>query len=181
GSATYIKSWPIVEASITHTPAEWRTRVIPLKSIEGELKSLLDSRQQEPEAAPEVPTDGDAAHAKAADIQVIGDRNMAENEVKNEAPPAENDAVKALEAKLNALSEGLSTVTKYIENLPTSKNPGFVSVDGGKADQEIKTLPDFIMAIARHDEARLKSVYGATKDVDTLTGGSGGYLVPEEF
>lgn len=182
GSATYIKSWPIVEASITHTPAEWRTQVIPLKSIEGELKSLLDSTPDvTPEAASEGGSTEDAAHAKAAEIQVIEDRSMAENEVKNEAPPAENDAVKALEAKLNALSEGLSTVTKYIENLPTSKNPGFVSVDGGKADKEIKTLPDFIMAIARHDEARLKSVYGTTKDVDTLTGGSGGYLVPEEF
>jgi len=43
-----LKSWPIIEVSLTHMPVEPRTAAIPLKSIAHvELKSLLDETEAE--------------------------------------------------------------------------------------------------------------------------------------
>lgn len=94
-----------------------------------------------------------------------------------QTPPADNVS----REEFNAMSKALNDVTKALGNLPALQNPGVISDLGGGADPNVKSLADFIVAITRNDTKRLKSVYGSTKDMDTLSGTSGGYLVPEEF
>lgn len=71
-----------------------------------------------------------------------------------------NDAIKALEAKASV---------------------GWVTPDGGTKDQDIKSFGDFLVAVRRNDERRLREVYKATKALNTQDGSEGGFLVPAEF
>lgn len=170
GKATHIKAWPIVEASITATPAEPRTAVIPLKSL------VVPA---EPEATTEA--QAVAAVADNVSIEVIGEPNMSE-ELKTAAPNTEQDgALKAMEAKLSAMSDKLSDALKFMEDTPAIRKAGVYSVDGGKADSSIKGLGDFLLSVVRGDSQRLASVYGSVKTMEEGTGGSGGYLVPPEI
>lgn len=170
GAAYFIKSWPLgKDGSITPTPAEPRTSVLP-------LKSLLDSQHGlEPEAAPEVRKDGAAAKAQKADIQVIGERNVSENEVKT--PPADD----GLKGRVDALTESVQSVLKWMEEQPSIKNAGYFSDTGGKSDQHVKSFGDFLKAVQRKDETRLRSVYGSMKAMNEDSGAQGGYLVPPDY
>jgi HK97 family phage major capsid protein len=169
GKAYHIKSWPLgKDGSITPTPAEPRTSVLP-------LKSLIDSQQAAtPEAAPEAPTGGAAASARKADIRMMENKDMSDQ---TQTPPVETVS----REEFNALSKALSDVTKALGNLPALQNPGVVSDLGGAADPQVKSLADFVVSIVRGDTKRLKSVYGSTKDMDSTSGASGGFLVPAEY
>src|SRR5690606_8087677 len=136
--------------------AEPRTSVLP-------LKTLLDSQADTtPEADAEAPTGADAADvAKMADIQVLGERKMAENEV--QTPPVQDDAVKALEGKVDALTENMNRILAWAEEQPSIKNAGYISETGGKSDQHIKSFGDWLKAVQRNDVQRLTTVYGSTK------------------
>ena len=177
GSATHlveknsdgkISAWPIVEASITPTPAEPRTRVFP-------LKSLLTAPEAEPEAQA-VP-----AAAEAPTITEIQERDTMTDDVKAVQPAQDNDALKALETKLATMSEQLSAALKFMEDEPAIRKAGYFTVDGGKADAHIKGLGDFLLSVVRGDSQRLASVYGSVKTMEEGTGGTGGYLVPPDI
>lgn len=172
GKAVRITRWPIVEASLTPTPAEPRTRVIA-------LKSLMES-SQEPAAAPETEQPVASPVTVVEVIETESKENtMAENEQAIQ-PPAENGNA-ALEAQIKALSERMDAVLKHMEDEPAIKNVGYFTADGGKADPQIKTFGDFLKAVARGDEQRLAKVYGVSKAMSEESGAAGGYLVPEQF
>lgn len=176
GSATHlvekeadgkITGWPIVEASITATPAEPRTRVFP-------LKSLLTAPEAEPEAQA-VPA------ATETPIVSIQERDIMTDEQKSVQAAPDNDALKALETKLAAMGDQLSAALKFMEEEPAVRKAGYFTVDGGKADAHIKSAGDFFLSIVRGDSQRLSSVYGSVKTMEEGAGGTGGYMVPPDI
>jgi len=58
---------------------------------------------------------------------------------------------------------------------------GFVTPDGGAADKSIKGWGDWLVAVKRNDQKRLKDVYGAAKALNEQDGTEGGYTVPDQF
>ena len=65
-------------------------------------------------------------------------------------------------------------------NQPALATNGIVSPDGGNADQNIKSFPDFLMAVIRNDKARIQNHY-ATKAQYESDGKFGGFLVPPQY
>lgn len=169
GKAYRIDSWPIVEASLTPTPAEPRTAVMPLKAL---------AIPAQPEAATEA--QAVAAVADSTPILEVVKETIMTDEVKSVAPPVDAGYA-ALEAKLNALGDKLSEAVKFMEDTPAIRKAGVYSVDGGKSDAEIKSTGDYLLAIARGDNTRLAKVYGSYKTMEEGTGGTGGYLVPADI
>lgn len=84
-------------------------------------------------------------------------------------------------AQLNNRVADLSDWIKRFESEPTLRNSGYITVDGGTKDAGNKSFADFLLAIMRKDDRRLRLVYGAAKDISETSGPTGGYLVPEEF
>jgi len=204
GKAARITRWPIVEASLTPTPADWRNVAAPLKALATPpLKSLMaEPEAGTPEAQrPEAPAMGaarGAAEATGADIKTstaaeiaagntadaakaaptLEVMDMTDNKAPEEQAQPTTDPIKALEQQMSDL---LNRVTQFMEDSPPIRNSGYYTQDGGAADPQAKSLGDFMLAIKRHDAKRLHSIYGATKDLTGNTGSEGGYLVPEMF
>ncbi len=152
----FVKRWIIGEASLTPTPAE---------------------------------PQNDAAY-KSGNTPLEGvslapaDKNFAQPKTVEGAFPMSDEQtpkVDALEAKMNAMSDQLAQVLKFMQDAPATKNAGYYSHDGGKADTNVKSFGDWLIAVQRGDEARLRSVYGSTKALNESNGSAGGFMVPEEF
>ena len=180
-----IKRWPIVEFSLTATPAEPRTlgveRIKALALEHPELKALL------PQGAGDAPVDataGDGAthltHLENSEAQKMADITMSADEYKElikatvkapetVAPPAVDPAVKAL-------SDRMDTITAMIENSPVLKDAGYVAPDSEEDRTEVKTFGDFLLAVRNNNVKRIKSVYKTAMAEDA--GATGGYLVP---
>lgn len=116
---------------------------------------------------------------------------MDENET---AVATADPAVDALKGLLDSHFDRISTMVndrlKAFEDAPALKSAGFVTPDGGEADPTVKNFVDFLVAVQRKDEKRLKSVYGtgwqdysggAIKALGEQTGSAGGYAVPMTF
>lgn len=91
-----------------------------------------------------------------------------------------------LEAKIEGwLDEKVGTAVKTVLTRLEGEGQfkGVVTPDGGKNDKEIKNFADFLLAIARKDEVRLREHYKSvgTKALNEQDGTEGGYLVPAEF
>lgn len=191
GKSMHITHWPVKEASLTPAAAEFRNGVLPLKSLpafslEEAIKSLTintpDPAQSTPEAqlpetaqavvdAVTIDEQGDVVVKSVPHIQVLESETMTENQ----QPP-----VDSLEAKFAAQGERLEAALKALESMPISKNPGYITADGGKADKNIKSFGDYLVAVRRNDTKRLEEVY-EVKALAEDQGGSGGYLVPEAY
>lgn len=198
GKSTHIKQWQLAEASLTTIPYEWRS-IVSAKSLDGDdeletiLKSLVITAEDEPEASPEALSGAGAAAqveadnketVKALPIEVndmADETHVPAPEQTGEHKAAVDSAYKSLEAKLNEQGTQISELLKYMQDSPAIRKTGYYTVDGGKADPNIKSVGDFMMAIVRGDETRLAKHYGSTKDMDSTAGASGGYLVPTEF
>ncbi len=192
GKSMHITHWPIKEASLTPMPAEFRNGVVMLKSLpqinlEEAVKSLTPNTPEAPQSEPEaklpetaravvtaVTTDeqGDVVVKSTSNIQITERETMADVQT----PPVQDE----WEAKFNAQGARLEQALKALENLPISKNPGYVTADGGTADKNIKSFGDYLVAIRRGDVKRLEEVY-EVKALSEDTGASGGYTVPEAF
>lgn len=181
GNAHHIKTWPLgLDASLTPNPAEPRNAAMPLKSL---TISPLELPEAEPEA--ELPETAQAVvDAVVADepnatvvIESVRDIPTMESETmtENQQPP-----VDSLEAKMNAYGAKLDSVLKRLEDMPISQNPGYITADGGKADKNIKSFGDYLVAVRRGDVKRLEEVY-EVKALSEDAGGSGGYTVPEQY
>ncbi len=101
------------------------------------------------------------------------------------------DAIKGL---LDSHFERISTMVnerlKAFEDAPALKSAGFVTLDGGTADPEVKNFVDFLVSVQRRDNKRLKSIYNtgwkdySGEGIKSLTEGSGaagGYAVPVTY
>lgn len=117
--------------------------------------------------------------AKLDDLIAKGDqlRKQADALDRFAAPADAGDEV----TKGTELDRVVEAVLNHIETSPRVKSAGFVSQDGGNADQHVKSLGDYLIAIRRGDVKRLRELYGAVKDMESDDGSAGGYLVPEEY
>ena len=187
GKAVWIKRWPIVEASLTPTPAEPRNIAVPLKSLRSFNipLSISEAKSTSTPGAKPSETSSDVAGAAATDTGASAvDRKSIPIEVhdmpeQTQTPPAEQPT--GLEAKMDALIETMSGVLKHMQEQPGVKGVGYFSDDGGDADKHVKSFGDYLLSIQRGDEKRLKSIYGSTKDIISDSGTQGGYLVPTEY
>lgn len=179
-SGKSITRWPIIEFSLTPTPAEPRTVGVEI------IKSLADVDESYRLLLPE------DAIALAEDASVQTDVVKAnalihvEDTVSEErATPevAEDEQVKSLNNRLDALSETMAQVLQFMQDSPKVKSAGYFTEDGGAADANVKSFGDWLMAVRRNDVTRLAKVYKSvgTKDMTLGTGTQGGYLVPPEY
>jgi HK97 family phage major capsid protein len=181
---TYLAAFPAVELSLTVSPAEPRTRsVAELKALveyADALKALL------PEAeSPEAP--GAPATASDAEPSETTTAVEAPEPVIEVTDPMSDAQITALEGDVAAIKSGYDSLNSKLEQLlqhmqdePAVKNARYFTQDGGTADPGIKSFGDFLLSIKRGDIQRLKSVYGAVKDMAEGAGSTGGYLVPEQ-
>lgn len=79
------------------------------------------------------------------------------------------------------IASTIKTVLQRLEG--EGKLAGHVTPDGGTADGGIKNFADFLLAIARDDQVRLRNHYKSAnmKAMNEQDGTEGGYLVPPEF
>lgn len=166
-----ITRWPIVEESITLTPAEPRTvgsvrRLKHVVEANPEIGALI------PEAAKAVAADDAIEEPAAATIEIT--------DMENEKMSGENET-DPRDAEIKALSDRVNQMIELIEKTPALKSAGYTTDDGGAADATHKSFGDYLLAIRRNDTKRLHTVYGATKDMAEGSGVTGGYLVPSEF
>lgn len=196
-SAGVIKRWPIVEFSLTPTPAEPRTLGIErLKALAEEypaLKALL------PQGSGDDPGGATGGKSKASlsfpikEINKMSDVTLSMEEYKDllkgqvklpEAPPA--PPAEAQDPAVKALSDKLDALTAIIEKSPALKDAGYVAPDSEEDDPEVKSFGDFCIAIRNGNTKRLEKVYG-TGEKATKTalaedaGATGGYLVPVQY
>ncbi len=101
------------------------------------------------------------------------------------------DALKGLlDGHFDRISTMVNDRLKAFEDAPALKSAGFVTPDGGAADPGVKNFVDYLVAVQRKDNKRLKTVYGtgwqeysenAVKALSEGTGSAGGYAVPVEY
>ena len=154
-----ITRWPIVEESITLTPAEPRTvagvtRLKHLVEANPELEAIVTEADGTP-AVGDAATDEAEANQIETTIQIVESDDMAE----------ETQAkVAALTEKVDGLSDSLNKIMEVMENSPALKCAGYTTDDGGAADETHKSFGDFLLAIKRRDAKRLAQVYKAQRD-----------------
>lgn len=166
-----ITRWPIVEESITLTPAEPRTvgsvrRLKQVAASNPEIEALI------PEATGSAAVDNAIEESAAVTIEIT-DTEKEEMSGENVTDPRD--------AEIKALSDRVNQMIELIEKMPALKSAGYTTDDGGAADPSHKSFGDYLLAIRRNDTKRLNAVYGATKDMAEGAGATGGYLVPSEF
>lgn len=176
-----IKSWPVVEYSLTPTPAEPRTLGVQI------IKALSIDNPRLEALVPEAESAAARATAAEPSIQLIeSEETNVSDEIKNTEPQAP-DEVAALKTQVENLGAAVERLLGYMESAPAVAKSGYFTVDGGAADPDIKSLGDWLLAVKRRDHKRLTQVYksrpdyGATKDLSGTQGTHGGYLVPEEY
>ncbi len=162
GKAYKITRWPLgLDASLTPTPAEPRTQATPLKALMTEVVN---------------PCAG-----VGPNISITEEKAMPENV--QPAPDANAGKMDALEAQMKDLSTAVNSILGYIQDAPAIRKAGYVTMDGGKGDANVKSFGDYLLAVARNDVQRLATVYKSVemKDLTEGTGNQGGYLVPTEY
>jgi HK97 family phage major capsid protein len=190
-----ITRWPLVEESITLTPAEPRTvgleRLKSLAALNPTLKALIPEAA---DTAEDEATDGEEAAAEDQDLgaEPAGEQESAgriefteENDDMSGQDTTPGDA--ELRNEVKALSETVNKIMEVLEKAPALKSAGYTTDDGGAADPTHKSFGDFLLAVKRRDAKRLTTIYkarrddGDTKDMAESTGAAGGYLVPTEY
>lgn len=91
------------------------------------------------------------------------------------------------------INDRIEKVLKFIEDEPKLRRAGYVTDAGGSNDPHVKSFGDFLLAVKRGDRKRLTTIYKSrraeefdsedpeVKDLMEDSGGSGGYLVPDEY
>ena len=174
-----ITRWPIVEESITLTPAEPRT----VGSVR-RLKHVVESNPELEAVIPQATTGQseriDLAAATDDAVEGEGKATIEIADMESEEMSGEN-VTDPRDAEIKALSERVNQMIELMEKSPALKSAGYTTDDGGAADPAHKSFGDYLLAIKRGDTKRLGVVYGATKDMAEGSGVTGGYLVPSEF
>ncbi len=161
-----ILRWPIVEFSLTPTPAEPRTLGVH------ELRSLADI---EPAVKALLPQDAEDKSAPAS-VTVLRD------EADGGASSEETTEVKMAEINMDELTVKIAdAVMAKIAAQTPEKTGGFATVEeAAKSLEGTKSFGDYLIAVRNHNEKRLREVY-EVKDLAEGAGATGGYLVPAEF
>lgn len=116
-----------------------------------------------------------------AEMNTLGATVKNVNTIEKEKDDMPNERLDELERTIKALSDSVDKITGVIMNEHTAK--GTVYSDGGEDDpnKATKNFADFLVSIKRGDTKRLTSVYNTTKGLDSTSGETGGYLVPDIF
>lgn len=185
GKATRIAQWPLIEASLTPHPADYRNTAIPIKAWRESAKDTLPEvgGQETPTAErSDSPANEPVTPAGQPTIEVLGDNTMADEE---KATEQDN-----FEVKLENVTKAVNRIMEILEKEPALNRAGYVTEEGGGKDKGTKSFGDFLLAVYRRDTKRLATVYGSTKDRDDDnstkdmgidSGAAGGYLVPHEY
>ena len=203
-----IVKWPIVEVSLTPTPAEPRTigvsfaKEIGLTDEEIQGLGIVSEDGSQAVNADEggMPADVEAQATEDKPVSSegtvpINEKGVMFNMSDNANPQdvmnrilAEWSAVKTEMAdSTKNMSSQLADLLTKIEGSAKVMGAGFVSQDGGKSDRSVKSFADFLVSIKRKDVTRLGAIYHSTKDYSNEkdlsigTGTGGGYLVPQEY
>lgn len=196
GKAHHIKKWPIPDATITFTPADWRSGVIAFtKSLIHAGSPALDGGADKsaggttPEATPETGQPvGDAVKRSTAAVAGLHVHDITEEKkMADQQTPEQN----APELDIKSLGDKMNEVLDFIKNSPDLKRLGYTTDDGGAKDPTHKSMGDYLIAVMRNDTKRLETVYksvksfpvgeGEVKALSTDTGSAGGYTVPTEY
>jgi len=164
---TLIKSWPIVEMSLTPTPAEPRTLGV------SEIRSLTDWADGLKELLPEDAGDASAVTEQAADTTETITEPIAQIEIKETEMTEE---IKNQGPDIGQLVQ--EALTKAIRELP-GYDKLLNAAPEGKDHSEEKSFGDYLVALQRGDRKRIETVYKAALSEES--GATGGYLVPAEY
>lgn len=192
GDAVHITHWPLKEISYTPTPMDPHNSVMPLKALpETNLKQLLDIPDvQDGTVSPEanLPEAANAAADAVSEVKhtLVVIHSETENKegdtmAEQVTPVQDDEKYLALENNVKSLSDQIAQLIQNMQDVPAVKNSGYFTQDGGKADARIKSFGDFLIAVTRGDETRLKSVYGSVKTLSEDSGVAGGYAVPTDY
>lgn len=162
-----ITSWPIVEMSLTPTPAEPRTlgvhEIRSYADLEPAFKSLLPQDEGDSSAVVE---DAPVAEAIVAPITVVSKEAEMPDDVK--VAPDMGD----MQAMI------MAAVTKAMQDAPGFDKALRHNPEETDRPNE-KSFADYLVALQRGDKQRVEKVYKAA--LAEGVGETGGYLVPTEF
>lgn len=182
-----ITSWPIVEFSLTPTPAEPRTLGVSA------LRSLAET---EPAVKTLIPEE---AASEAASVSVTGgetDATINQENMTTEVKTMSDEQAQPFDTSelaqtiVNGITTGLNesmaeamvkAMQAYYDMQQPAAKGGFSVQDAVEEMEGTKSFGDFLLCVQRGDVKRLTEVYKAKKDLVEGTGTSGGYLVPEEY
>jgi HK97 family phage major capsid protein len=193
--AHHVTRWTIAEASLTPTPAEPRARVVAAKSLDSP-QFAVHSSQHAIEQSPltiqnpqprtqntQLRTENDELRTQNPELRIENSSLVTRHSslsTRHSSLP-NGDPMSEQTPTLESLNEQLTRVLRYIEDAPAVKSTGYFTVDGGAADPQVKSLGDWLLAVMRGDEQRLRTIYRSTKSLNSDSGGAGGYTVPTEY
>lgn len=155
-----ITRWPIVEFSLTPTPAEPRTLGVH------ELRSLAELDPAVKAILPKEPAQG----AGLASETVVAD----------EATKHTEDTMSELNIEELTVKIADAVMAKLAAQTP-EKTGGFKTVgEAAESLEGTKSFGDYLLSVRNRDIKRLRDVY-EVKDLAESAGSTGGYLVPEQF
>ncbi len=186
-----IKRWPIIEFSLTPTPAEPRTlgveRLKILAKDNPELKALIPQESgEDSESAATVEPEQQTTNTIKTMEDTMSDVTLSMDEYKDllkaqiKAPDAKPEPpAEAEDPRVKALSDKLDALTQLIETSPKLKDAGYVAPDSEEDHAGTKSFGDFLVAVKRGNVKRINSVYKTALAEED--GATGGYLVPTQF
>lgn len=167
GKAYKITRWPIVEASLTPTPAEWRNQAIPLKSlITAHASEAVAEHAADNKTAGNIPAQETTGGIQMDETEL---KALIDGAVKSAAGLAATEAVKAYAESQATVKAGTLVVTADEADRAASGNP-------------FKGLGEFMAAVATAEtrpnriDIRLlpQKATGANETIPS----QGGFLLP---
>jgi HK97 family phage major capsid protein len=172
-----ITQWPIIEFSLTPTPAEPRTvgieRIKSLAAQDERFKAFLPEDGVEPSADAKPEAEGEIKQ------QIdTGDNQMSEKEVKEEVKAVPQGAT------LDEIKGLFNPVIERIEKLekqPAAKAPAVLSM--GRGDNELKAFAAFMKGqgsgnVTEQGQEAFELKASNATDMNITTDADGGYAVP---
>lgn len=204
--ASLITRWPLgLDASLTPNPTEYRTQALSLKSLQfdpieidhqegGEpsanettVNVNINVTANTPEQNPKTETTKEVnkmTEQKPVVEVAAGDEAVKAAKVEAATPAPEyatKDELKNMSGGIDNLSAQLNAIMEKLEKSGPMKDVGYIAPDDEASKPEVKSFADYLLAIYRGNSRRLNTVYKSTKDLSGEVGGSGGYLVPQEY
>lgn len=202
GNDGQIKRWPVVEGSLTPTPAE--PRMTDIHEIKSAFEALsinfnLDLLQEpEPETMPE---DGEAVGdvvegdesilyvTEASEVKAMTEQNVDVAPANPSLKAAMQGEINELRGELKGLLDGAMTerttaikdsqaaLEEKIARLETAVK-AIPSGLGGRGEEKKATLGEYALSIKKAKTGEDRS---AIKAMSGVAGGSGGFLLPQRF
>jgi len=100
---------------------------------------------------------------------------------------ATKQEVAPLQESIDELSKSVADILRYAQEEKPFKGSGYISETGGKSDEKSYNFGDFLVAVARDDRQRLKTIYKSVwredekTDMSHIDGVGGGYTIPGSF